>query len=63
MERTDSDRAVSVAMHISIAVAGVVFLGSTRHYFGLSGRVVFILSGIIIFIASILISRDKARKS
>jgi hypothetical protein len=63
MENSDSDRAIRVGIHLSIAVASVVFLGSTRHYFGLSGRVVFILAGIIIFIAFALGSRDKKRKS
>jgi hypothetical protein len=48
-----------VAGHFLIAIAGVVLLGGTAHFFGFSGRVVFVVVVAAIFIASVLIPEKK----
>jgi len=42
-----------------IALAAVVLLGGTAHYFGLSGHVEFAFEVVAIFIASVLIPDEK----
>lgn len=49
----------AVVGHFLIALAAVVLLGGTAHYFGLSGHVVFAFVVVAIFFASVLIPDKK----
>jgi hypothetical protein len=48
--------------HFLIAVAAAVLLGGGAHYWGLSGRIVFVVVLIAIFLASVLIPWEKEKK-
>jgi len=53
--KSSRDVAISCVGHFLIALAAVVLLGGTAHYFGLSGHVVFAFVVVAIFLASVLI--------
>jgi hypothetical protein len=48
--------------HFLIAVAAAILLGSGAHYWGFSGRTVFVVVLIAIFLASVLIPWEKEKK-
>ena len=55
------DFATGCVGHFLIGIAAAVLLGSTAHYFGFSGRIVFVIVLVVIFLASAFIP-DKKRK-
>jgi MFS-type transporter involved in bile tolerance (Atg22 family) len=48
--------------HFLIAIAAAILLGSSAHYWGLSGRAVFLVVLIAIFLASALIPWEKEKR-
>jgi len=56
------DFATGCVGHFLIGIAAAILLGGTAHFFGLSGRGVFVIVLVVIFIASILIPDKKKEK-
>jgi hypothetical protein len=56
------DFAVGCVGHFLIAVAAVALLAGTAHYWGVSGRLVFMIVLVVIFVVSVLIPYKKKKK-
>jgi hypothetical protein len=56
------DFAVGCVGHFLIAVAAVALLGGAAHYWGVSGRLVFVIVLVLIFFVSVLIPYKKQKK-
>jgi len=51
--------AVGCVTHLVIAVSAAILLGTGAHYWGFSGRAVFVIVLVAVFLASVLIPWEK----